>query len=165
VGERRLGVNTLGIVTGGDEQPGRGVDANTDKIAQRRRGTVDEHVQFRFGALRLIVEQSDAQRDLAQSLSGRTASETVTIALAAAPSPFQTLLERHLLLQFADLGGCTHDNGVELVYRGGAIADRGAVDDLVNPDGLDVPVAGLRGARSTARSSCPKLASQTSSLT
>jgi hypothetical protein len=33
VGERRLGVETLGVVAGGDQQPGSGVDADPDQIA------------------------------------------------------------------------------------------------------------------------------------
>ena len=58
-----------------------------------------------FGWLRLVVEQSDAQREFAQGVTGRTTSDVVTVAVAPAPGALETLFERQLLQEFAISAG------------------------------------------------------------
>jgi len=153
-GEAALGVQSLGVVPGGNQQSASTVSPHADLLEELRSGGTHQWIDDRVDLGDLGLKVLDPAGQVAQCRLGRP-HDTGLAGGPVSDGPLdETEVGEATELGSEVLGG-GGDDGVHLVERPGAVLPGRELHQAKNPDGLDVSVPGLGFALGFSRQRRP----------
>jgi hypothetical protein len=138
-----FGLNPFGVVASGDQQDGRGVDADAVELEQPWRGGGGELCEDAVEGVVVLVEGEHASSEGAHGELGGVGDGVPVSARAQSGGDVGELVAGHASEAFAQFIGCAETQVAQLVETGDARLAAGALGDQQGPHGFHVAVRRL----------------------